>query len=53
MRVDPGATFRGMAADLGITRNTLKEWGRDPRQGIDGRHDGEHERHDVPSRQLG
>ena len=22
----PGATFRGIAADLGITRNTLKEW---------------------------
>ena len=23
----PGATFRGIAADLGITRNTLKDWG--------------------------
>ena len=22
----PGATFRGIAADLGITRNTLKDW---------------------------
>ena len=22
----PGATFRGLAADLGITRNTLKDW---------------------------
>ena len=22
----PGATLRGIAADLGITRNTLKDW---------------------------
>jgi transposase len=22
----PGATFRGIAADLGVTRNTLKDW---------------------------
>jgi transposase len=22
----PGATFRGIAADVGITRNTLKDW---------------------------
>ena len=22
----PGATYRGIAADLGITRNTLKDW---------------------------
>src|SRR3954465_10757810 len=22
----PGATFRGIASDLGITRNTLKDW---------------------------
>src|SRR3954471_8674507 len=53
----PGATFRGIAADLGITRNTLKDWVTSAGQGIDGQHDGqhdgqpagEHERHDPQS----